>query len=79
MKISILDDYHDTLRTLQCFSKLAAHDVTAAGGWRSLQVMRASYMHADAEGVLSAVESRATGPTQGPPDQQAATPQRVTK
>lgn len=28
MKISILDDYHDTLRTLPCFSKLAAHDVT---------------------------------------------------
>jgi D-3-phosphoglycerate dehydrogenase / 2-oxoglutarate reductase len=27
MKISILDD-HDTLRTLQCFSKLAGHDVT---------------------------------------------------
>jgi D-3-phosphoglycerate dehydrogenase len=28
MKISILDDYHDTLRTLRCFSKLAGHDVT---------------------------------------------------
>ena len=28
MKISILDDYHDTLRTLPCFSKLAGHDVT---------------------------------------------------
>ena len=28
MKISILDDYYDTLRTLQCFSKLAGHDVT---------------------------------------------------
>ena len=27
MKISILDDYHDTLRTLACFSKLAGHDV----------------------------------------------------
>ena len=27
MKISILDDYHDTLRTLACFSKLADHDV----------------------------------------------------
>ena len=27
MKISILDDYHDTLRTLQCFGKLAGHDV----------------------------------------------------
>jgi len=27
MKISILDDYHDTLRTLGCFSKLAGHDV----------------------------------------------------
>ncbi len=28
MKISILDDYHDTLRTLACFGKLAGHDVT---------------------------------------------------
>ncbi len=28
MKITILDDYHDTLRTLACFSKLAGHDVT---------------------------------------------------
>ena len=28
MKISILDDYHDTLRTLTCFDKLAGHDVT---------------------------------------------------
>src|SRR5438105_4169699 len=28
MKISILDDYHDTLRTLNCFGKLAGHEVT---------------------------------------------------
>src|SRR6187549_470644 len=28
MRISILDDYHDTLRTLPCFKKLAGHDVT---------------------------------------------------
>src|SRR5262245_22350151 len=28
MKITILDDYHDTLRTLPCFAKLAGHDVT---------------------------------------------------
>src|ERR1700690_461205 len=28
MKISILDDYHDTLRTLPCFAKLQGHDVT---------------------------------------------------
>jgi len=27
LKISILDDYHDTLRTLPCFGKLAGHDV----------------------------------------------------
>lgn len=27
MKISILDDYHDTLRTLECYRKLAAHEV----------------------------------------------------
>jgi len=28
MKISILDDYHDTLSNLPCFAKLAGHDVT---------------------------------------------------
>jgi D-3-phosphoglycerate dehydrogenase / 2-oxoglutarate reductase len=28
MNISILDDYHDTLRTLRCFGKLTGHDVT---------------------------------------------------
>ena len=27
MKISILDDYHDTLRTLECFRKLSGHDI----------------------------------------------------
>ena len=27
MKVSILDDYFDTLRTLDCFDKLAGHDV----------------------------------------------------
>jgi D-3-phosphoglycerate dehydrogenase / 2-oxoglutarate reductase len=27
MKISILDDYHDTLRTLDCFGKLSGHEV----------------------------------------------------
>jgi D-3-phosphoglycerate dehydrogenase / 2-oxoglutarate reductase len=27
MKVSILDDYHDTLRTLACFNKLQGHDV----------------------------------------------------
>jgi len=28
MKITVLDDYHDTVRTLACFAKLAGHDVT---------------------------------------------------
>jgi D-3-phosphoglycerate dehydrogenase len=28
MKVSILDDYFDTLRTLPCFKKLDGHDVT---------------------------------------------------
>ena len=28
MKISILDDYFDTVRTLACFKKLDGHDVT---------------------------------------------------
>ena len=28
MKVSILDDYFDTLRTLDCFEKLDGHEVT---------------------------------------------------
>jgi D-3-phosphoglycerate dehydrogenase len=28
MKIAVLDDYHDTVRTLSCFRKLDGHDVT---------------------------------------------------
>jgi D-3-phosphoglycerate dehydrogenase len=28
MKVTILDDYHNTLRSLPCFSKLTGHDVT---------------------------------------------------
>ena len=28
MNVTILDDYHDTVRTLECFSMLAGHDVT---------------------------------------------------
>ncbi|MGH7123690.1 MAG: D-2-hydroxyacid dehydrogenase family protein, partial [Stellaceae bacterium] len=28
MKVSILDDYGDTLRSLECFGKLRGHDVT---------------------------------------------------
>ena len=27
MKVTILDDYHDTIRTLGAFKKLAGHDV----------------------------------------------------
>src|SRR5512138_2433775 len=27
MKIAVLDDYHDTVRTLDCFKKLAGHEV----------------------------------------------------
>ena len=28
MNIAILDDYHDTLRTLECFKKLDGHEIT---------------------------------------------------
>jgi D-3-phosphoglycerate dehydrogenase / 2-oxoglutarate reductase len=28
MKVTILDDYHDTVRSLPCFAKLSGHDVT---------------------------------------------------
>ena len=32
MNVTILDDYHDTLRTLPCFAKLAEHQVTIWNG-----------------------------------------------
>ena len=28
MKVAVLDDYHDTVRTLACFRAMAGHDVT---------------------------------------------------
>src|SRR5215212_1699463 len=37
---------------------LSARDVAAAGGWRSLAVMRAAYQHTDEAGVRSVVENR---------------------
>jgi D-3-phosphoglycerate dehydrogenase len=33
MRISILDDYDDTIRTLTCFAKLEGHDVTIWTDW----------------------------------------------
>ena len=27
MKVAILDDYHDTLRSLDCFKKLSGHEI----------------------------------------------------
>jgi len=35
---------------------LADTDVMAAAGWRSLAVMRKSYQHTDAAGLLSAIQ-----------------------
>lgn len=32
MKIAVLDDYLDTLRTLPCFEKLAGHEVSVFAG-----------------------------------------------
>jgi hypothetical protein len=58
---------------------LPAIDVMDAGGWRSLEVMRESYMHADAETVLSLVESRPAGPKKGPGRVKAKTAQQVTR
>jgi hypothetical protein len=50
---------------------LPATDVAAAGGWRSIQVMRDSYQHADGETVLSVVENASRGHTSDTPPQQA--------
>jgi D-3-phosphoglycerate dehydrogenase len=37
MKVTILDDYFDTLRTLACFQKLKDHDVTVWRGRASFE------------------------------------------
>jgi integrase len=41
---------------------LPVQDLAAVGGWRSLSVLRSIYQHADAAGMLSAVESPESGP-----------------
>lgn len=41
---------------------MPAQDVAAVGGWRSLEVMRHAYQHADAAGMMLAVESAAAAP-----------------
>lgn len=56
---------------------LPAQDVAAAAGWRSLEVMRSAYMHADAETVLKVVESAPTGHTADTPQRQAMPVQRI--
>jgi integrase len=40
---------------------LPAQDVAAAGGWRSLQVMRSAYQHADAATVFAVLEPTKMG------------------
>jgi D-3-phosphoglycerate dehydrogenase len=39
MRITILDDYHDTLRTLNCFNKLSGHEVTLAERLKETEVL----------------------------------------
>lgn len=51
---------------------LAAQDVAAAGGWRSIQVMRDAYQQADGVTVLSVVENATDPPPTPAPDPAAA-------
>lgn len=46
--------------------RLADTDVIAAAGWRSLAVMRRSYQHTDAAGLLNAVQRRESRPNPEP-------------
>ena len=48
MKVSILDDYFDTLRTLDCFRKLAGQraDIRVAGRFSACAVARISALAA---------------------------------
>jgi D-3-phosphoglycerate dehydrogenase len=49
VKVTILDDYFDTLRTLDCFRSLAAHDVTVWNDHTSdLDVLAARLRHTEA-------------------------------
>src|SRR5262245_11260252 len=62
MRISILDDYHDTLRTLDCFRKLDGHHVEI---WNDhvedLDVLEARLANAEAL-VLFRERTRVQGP-----------------
>ena len=51
---------------------LPAQDVAAAGGWRSIEVMRSSYQQADAATIQSVVENLAGGHAADTPNSQAA-------
>jgi len=53
---------------------LPAQDVAAAGGWRSLEVLRHAYQHADAAGMMSVVESPRTAPD---PESSVVEPDKV--
>lgn len=46
---------------------LPAQDVAAAGGWRSLEVMRSAYQQADAQTVFNVVDLEPSGPTSDTP------------
>lgn len=65
--------YH-TFRRLWASERrhLPAQDVAAAGGWRSIEVMRSSYQQASAEMVQSVVENAPVGHTSDTPKTQAA-------
>ncbi|HEY9429358.1 MAG TPA: tyrosine-type recombinase/integrase, partial [Gemmatimonadaceae bacterium] len=57
---------------------LPAQDVAAAGGWRSLQVMREAYQHADAATMYSVVDRAAPpepDPKSAPSGHKSDTPQ----
>jgi len=49
MKISVLDDYHDTVRTLACFRKLAGHEVEIWNDHvQDVETLAARLAHAEA-------------------------------
>lgn len=61
MKVHILDDWFDTLRTLPCFAKLAAHDVTVWTDHQPDPAALAARIH-EAEALVLFRERTKVGP-----------------
>src|SRR5262249_8094315 len=75
MKITILDDYFDTLRTLACFRELAGHDVTIWNDHvQDLDALADRLRHTEALGLIRQRTEIRPPPVERPPELRRRTP-----